>query len=143
MHPNLPLIRAWPVFMEETLITSGFRNYDLMLRLNQLKLLLKAVMDFQVELNIHQGGMTKKDAINYLTIKGFQSQVEAEGKVNRIILKPGDCAYTYIGYQEILDMQKEYKKLKGESYSHKEFFKKLLSYGALPLRHLKNKILEQ
>lgn len=143
MHPNLPLIKAWPVFMEEMLVTSGFGNYDLMLRLSQLKLLLKVVMDFQVELNIHQGGMTKESAISYLTIRGFQSQVEAKGKVNRIILKPGDCAYTYVGYQEILDMQKEYKELKGESYNHKEFFKKLLSYGALPLRHLKKKILEQ
>jgi len=66
MHPNLPLIRAWPVFMEETLITSGFRDYDLKLRLNQLKLQLKAVMDFQIELNIHSGGMTKEDAIKYM-----------------------------------------------------------------------------
>ncbi len=143
MHPNLPLIRAWPVFMEETMVTSGFRNYDLMLRLNQLKLLLNTVMDFQVELNIHSGGMTKEDAIKYMTGSGFQSQAEAERRWNRSILKPGEGAYVYVGYQEILDMQNEYKKLKGESYSHKEFFKKLLSYGALPLRHLKKKILEQ
>jgi hypothetical protein len=143
MHPNLPLIRAWPVFMEETLVTSGFKNYDLMLRLNQLKLLLKALMDFKLELNVHQGGISKEDAIRYMTRSGFQSQAEAERRWNRITLKPGESAYVYVGYQEILDIQKEYKKLKGESYSHKEFFKKLLSYGALPLRHLKKKILEQ
>ncbi len=143
MYPNLPLIKAWPVFMEETLVTSGFGNYDLMLRLNQLKFLLKTVMDFKLELNIHQGGISKEDAIKYMTGSGFQSQTEAERKWNRIILKPGEGAYVYVGYQEILDMQKEYKKERGGSYSHKEFFKKLLSYGALPLRHLKKKILEQ
>ena len=125
------------------LVKSGFGNYDLKLRLNQLKLLLRAVLDFQLELNIHQGTMTKEQAVSYMTARGFQSKAEAERKWNEIILNPGHCAYTYVGYQEILNMEKEYKNLKGDSYSPKEFFTKLLSHGALPLRQLKKKILEQ
>jgi hypothetical protein len=143
LYPNMALIKGWPVSLQEMLVKSGFGNYDLKLRLNQLKSLLKAVMDFKLEINIHEGAMTKEQAIAYMTRGGFQTQAEAERKWNRIILKPGDTLYTYAGYQEILDMEKEYKKLKGESYSPKEFFSKLLSYGALPLRHLKKKILEQ
>jgi len=140
--PNMPIIKAWPIFLEEKLVTSGFGNYDLKLRLNQLKLLLKAVMDFQLELNIHTGGMTKEQAIAYMTGRGFQTIAEAERKWNHIILNPGNSACAYVGYQEILDMEKNYKELKGNSFNQKEFFKKLLSYGALPLRHLKKKILE-
>ena len=142
LYPNMPLIKGWPVILEEELIFKGFGNYDLRLRLNQLKLLLKAVIDFKLELNIHQGGMTKEMAIAYMTRGGFQTQAEAERKWNRIILKPVDCAYAYIGFQEILDMEKEYKNLKGDAFSKKEFLQKLLSYGALPIRHLKKKILE-
>jgi hypothetical protein len=142
LWPNMPLIRGWPASLEEELVFKGFGNYDLRLRLNQLKFLLRAVMDFKLELNIHEGGMTKEMAVAYMTRGGFQSQAEAERKWNRIILKPLDSAYTYVGFQEILDMEKEYKNLKGDSFSKKEFFKKLLSYGALPLRHLKKKILE-
>ena len=142
LYPNMPLIKGWPVILEEELIFKGFGNYDLRLRLNQLKLLLKAVIDFKLELNIHQGGMTKEMAIAYMTRGGFQTQAEAERKWNRIILKPVDCAYTYIGFQEIRDMEKEYKNLKGDAFSKKEFLQKLLSYGALPIRHLKKKILE-
>ena len=142
LYPNMALIRGWPVNLEEELIFKGFGNYDLRLRLNQLKLLLKAVMDFKLELNIHQGGMTKEMAVAYMTRGGFQTQAEAERKWNRIILKPVDSALTYVGFQEILDMEKEYKNLKGEAFSKKEFLAKLLSYGALPLRHLKKKILE-
>ena len=125
------------------MITSGFKSYDLRLRLNQLKLLLKAVIDIQIDINIHQGDMLKEQAIAYMMRGGFQTEAEAERKWNRIILKPVDCAYTYVGFQEILDMEKEYKKLKGDVFSRKEFLKKLLSYGALPIRHLKKKILEQ
>jgi hypothetical protein len=137
LYPNMMLLKGWPVYIEEMLITSGFNNFDLRLRLNQLKFLLKAVIDFQLELNIHQAGMTKEQAIAYMTRAGFQAEVEAERKWNRILLKPGDAASPYIGYQEILDMEKDYRKLKGDAFSQKEFLQKLLSYGALPIRQLK------
>ncbi len=69
--------------------------------------MLKTVIDFQLELNIHQGGMTKEQAINYMIRTGFQTEIEAERKWNQILLNPGDAALTYIGYQEILDMEKD------------------------------------
>ncbi len=140
LYPNMMLLKGWPLYIEEMLITSGFNNYDLRLRLNQLKHQLKMVIDFNLELNIHQAGMTKEQAVAYMTRGGFQSEVEAERKWNRILLKPGDAAYPYIGYQEILDMEKDYRKLKGDSFSQKEFLERLLSYGALPLRQLKTRL---
>ena len=142
MYPNKPLIKGWPLYIEEMLPKNGFGNYDLRLRLNQLKLKLRAAIDFQLEFNIHEGGMTKEQAIAYMTRGGFQTQAEAERKWNYIILNPGEAAFAYVGYQEILDMEKAYKNLKGEAFSHKEFLKKLLSYGALPIRILKKRILE-
>ena len=74
---------------------------------------------------------------------GFQTEAEAERKWNRILLFPGDAAYAYVGMQEILDLEKEYMQLKGDSFSRKEFYTKLLSFGAMPLRHLIKKVLEQ
>jgi hypothetical protein len=142
MFPSMPLIKGWPLYVEEMLIYSGFGNYDLRLRLNQLKLQLKTVMDFILELNIHQGGMTKEQAVQYMTRGGFQTQSEAERKWNRILLKPCDAAYAYIGIQEIWDMEKDYKKLKGEAFSQKEFLQKLLSHGGLPIRHQKAKMIQ-
>jgi uncharacterized protein (DUF885 family) len=136
--PNMPLVKGWPLYVENVLIYSGFGNYDLRLRINQLKSQLKIVIDFQLEINIHQGGMTKEQAIQYMTGGGFQTQAEAERKWNSILLSPGDAAYPYIGIQEIWDMEKDYKKLKGDAYNQKEFLQKLLSYGALPIRRLKS-----
>ena len=142
LYPNKALIKSWPVSIEEMLVTSGFGDYDLRLRLNQLKYLLKAVINFQLDLNIHSGSMTKDDAILLMKIRGFQTQAEAERKWDSIILNPGEAVLAYVGHQEILDMEKAYKSLKGDSFSKKEFLEKLLSYGALPLRQLKKKILE-
>ena len=143
LYPNMPLIKGWPIYIEDMLVNSGFGNYDLRLRLNQLKMYLRAVIDFQLDFNIHEGGMTKEQAIAYMTRGGFQTQVEAENKWNRILLNPGACAVPYVGIQEIMDMEKEYKQVKGDAFSQKEFLQKLLSYGALPIRYLKAKILEQ
>ncbi len=140
LYANQALLKGWPAYIEEWLINSGFGDYDLRLRLNQLKLMLKNVLDFQLELNIHQGGMTKEQAVNYMVRTGFQTDAEAERKWEAIILNPGDAALTYIGLQEILDFEKEAKKLKGDAFNQKEFAQKLLSFGAIPLRELKVKL---
>jgi len=138
LHPNKPLLMGWPIYIEEMLITKGYGNYDLRLRLSQLQMQLKAAMDFLLELNIHQGGMTREQAINYMTRGGFQTEAEAERMWNRIILNPGDAAYAYLGFQEILDMEKEYKQSQGNAFNQGKFLKKLLSEGAVPIRLLKS-----
>jgi hypothetical protein len=140
LFANQALLRGWPVYTEDMFINAGFGDYDLRLRLNQLKLMLKTAIDFQLELNIHQGGMTKEQAINYMVRSGFQSEVEAERKWNQILLSPTDSALPYIGYQEILDLEKDYKKLKGDAFNQKEFLQKLVGFGALPLRELKARL---
>jgi uncharacterized protein (DUF885 family) len=137
LFANQALIKGWPAYIEEMLINAGFGNYDLRLRLNQLKLMLKTVLDFQLELNIHQGGMTKEQAVNYMVRTGFQTEAEAARKWDTILLNPGDAALTYIGFQEILDLEKEAKKIKGNAFNQKEFAQRLLSFGAIPLRDLK------
>jgi hypothetical protein len=140
MYPNMPLLKGWPVFIEEMLVEAGLGNYDLRLRLNQLKNRLKAVIDFTLDFNIHEAGMTKEQAIAYMTRGAFLTEAEAELNWHRIILNPGDSTYTYVGFQEFKDLELEYKKIKGDSFTRKEFLNKVLSFGALPLRQLKQKL---
>ena len=138
--PNQALLRGWPVYIEEMLVTNGYKDFDLRVRLNQLKLMLKNVIDFQMELNIHQGEMTKEQVITYMTRRGFQTETEAENKWNHILLNPGDAVLAYIGFQEILDLEKDYKAVKGADFQARDFLKALLNHGAVPLRTLKMKL---
>jgi len=140
MAPNQGLLKGWPIFLEEMFMENGYGNYDLRMRLNQLKIMLKTVIDFQMDINIHEGTWTKEKALEYMTVRGFMTKAEAERRWNQLVLNPGAGSQPYIGYQEILDMEKDYQKLKGEAFSPKEFLQKLLSYGALPLRTLKIKM---
>ncbi len=140
LFPNQPLLAGWSIGMGEQLINSGFGNYDLRMRLEQLKQQLKAVIDFQAELNIHQGGWSKETAVAYYTRGGFVTDAEAERIYNQILLKPGEAAYTYMGLQEIADLEKDYRKLKGEAFNRKEFLEKIMANGAIPIRLLKGKL---
>ena len=142
LHPNIPLIKGWPIFVEEMLINAAWGNYDLRFRLYQLKLKMKAAIDFILDFQIHEGAMSKENAIAYMTRVGFLTEAEAERNWNRIALNPADAAYAYVGFQEFLDMEKSYKEKMGDAYNQKEFLSKLLSYGAIPIRHLKRKMME-
>ncbi len=135
-----PLLTGWPLYTEEMFIYAGFGEYDLRLRLNQLKLKLKAVIDFQMELNVHQGNFTKEQVIAYMTKGGFMTEAEAERKWQMLVLNPGYSFYPYAGYQEILDMEKDYKAAKGQAFNQKEFLNKLTGFGPLPIRQIKAKM---
>jgi uncharacterized protein (DUF885 family) len=140
LYPNQALLKGWPIYVEDLLIYSGYKNYDLRTRLSQLKLMLKNVIDFTLELNIHEAGMTKEQAISYMTRRGFQTAAEAERKWNHILLNPGEAAMSYIGYQEILELAASVKQAKGAAFNQKEFVQKLLSFGAIPMREIKTRM---
>ncbi len=142
LTPSVSSIKGWPLFVEEMMILNGYGNYDLRLRLNQLKLRMKAAIDFIVELNIHQGSWTKEQASAYMVRKGFYSELEASSNWDHILLVPGNATYPYVGLQEYLAMEKNQKEKLGDAYNQKDFLNKVLSYGNVPFRHLKQKISE-
>jgi uncharacterized protein (DUF885 family) len=138
---NKALQAGWPLYIEDMFVYAGFNNYDLKQRLMELKLKLQAVIDFQVDVSFHEGTKTDKDrAIKLMTETGFQTAAEAERNWNRIVLNPGVASHAYIGYQEILDMEKNFKAAKGDQFSKKEFARKVLSFGSLPFRFLREKV---
>lgn len=142
LYPNIPLLKGWPLYAQDMFVYAGFNFYDLKQRLNELKLKLRALINFQVDASVHEGNMTKERAISHMMSYGLQTAAEAERNWNYIVLHPGEAAQDYIGYQEILDMEKDYKQAKGAAFSKKEFLTKLTSFGPLPLRVLKAKLLQ-
>ncbi|HYA48643.1 MAG TPA: DUF885 family protein [Burkholderiales bacterium] len=140
MAANQALLRGWPIYIEEMMIKAGYGNFDLRMRLNQLKLLLKTVIDFQMDMNVHEGTYAKEKVVDYMARGGFMTPVEAEKRWNQIVTSPGEASLAYIGYQELLELEKDYRTLKGNAFSQKDFLQKLLSYGPIPLRTLKTKL---
>ena len=143
LNPNQALIQGWPLYAQDMFVYAGFNNYDLRQRLFELKAKIEALMDFQIDVSVHESNMTKEQAVRLMMISGFQTQAAAERKWNKIVLNPNESSDAYIGYQTILDIEKEYKAAKGEAFSKKEFLRKLVSFGPLPLRIIKAKLIQQ
>ena len=116
--PNEGLNRGWSVY-RPMLIPAKIGNYDLKLLLNYMKLQLRPSIDFIVKIQVHEGNMTKKQALRLMTATGFRTAVEAERTWNTIVLHPFQSLYAYLGYQEILGIEAEYKTAKGEAFSRK------------------------
>lgn len=142
MFPNQPVLMGWSYQFGEDMVKSGYGNYDLLYRLNQLKFDMRPTVTFVVEFQVHQGTFEKQDAVNYMTRVGFFTESEAERVWEEILLNPLMSTYAYVGLQEYKALEKEYRELKGDSFNKKEFLSEVLRYGPIPFRFLKNRIIQ-
>jgi uncharacterized protein (DUF885 family) len=104
-----------------------------------LRTIINAILDYR----IHAGYMTREDAVKFMTEEGFQEQSEAEGKWVRAVLTSTQLSTYFMGFQEIMDLEKVYRQKVGDKFSQKEFNQRLLSYGAPPVRVLRGIILSE
>lgn len=140
LMPNQGLLLGWPLYLEDKLVYAGYKNFDLRAHLNELKIMLKNAIDFQMDVNVHEGTYNKDQVVQYMMRAGFMTQAEAERRWDFIVLNPGMASLPYIGYQEILELEKDHKALKGQAFNQKEFLQKILSFGAAPFRTLKTRL---
>ncbi|MGB7061738.1 MAG: DUF885 domain-containing protein [Candidatus Zixiibacteriota bacterium] len=137
-----PFIEGWAVYSERMMVHAGCMNYDPRLELTQLKMYVRAVINAILDAKIHAGDMTKEEAINLMEEEGFQERSEAEGKWVRASLTSTQLSTYFVGFQEIMDLEKAYREKVGNDFSQKEFNHKLLSYGSPPVRFLREIIPE-
>lgn len=140
---NGPFIEGWAMYSERIMVNAGLMDFDPRYELQVLKMYLRAVINSILDAKIHAEGMTKEEAIKLMTQEGFQERSEAEGKWVRACLTSTQLCTYFVGIQEILDLEKDYKERMGERFSQKEFNQKLLSYGSPPTRFLREIILGQ
>ncbi len=137
-----PFIEGWAVYSERMMVHAGYMNYDPRMELTQLKMYVRAVINAILDVKIHTGDMTKEEAINLMVEEGFQERSEAEGKWVRASLTSTQLSTYFVGFQEIMDLERAYREKVGDDFSQKEFNHKLLSYGSSPVRFLREIILE-
>lgn len=140
---NGTFVEGWAVYAERMMIQAGYLNNDPRMELTQLKMYLRAIINAILDYNIHAGYMTQVEAVKFMTEEGFQEQSEAEGKWVRAVLTSTQLSTYFVGFQEIMDLEKAYRQKVGDKFSQKEFNQKLLSCGAPPVRILREIILSE
>jgi len=135
-------IEGWAVYAERMMIDEGYGDFDPKLKLMQLKMYLRSIINAIIDVKIHTQNMSRKEALELMIEGGFQEEAEAEGKWTRARLTSTQLTTYFVGVQEVLDFREEYKKLKGDKFNLKQFHEELLSYGSPPIKYLRQIILE-
>jgi len=132
-----PFVEGWAVYAERVMQEQGFRGGDPLMRLVQLKWYLRAVTNAIIDSAIHVDGMTRDEAMQLMTVTGFQEEREAAGKWVRAQLTSVQLSTYFLGYLEHADLRAEAERRWGTRFQLKRYHDQLLSYGSPPARFVR------
>jgi uncharacterized protein (DUF885 family) len=132
-----PFVEGWAVYTERVMQEQGFRADDPLMRLVQLKWYLRAVTNAIMDSAIHVDGMTRDEAMQLMTVTGFQEEREAAGKWVRAQLTSAQLSTYFVGYLEHADLRAEAERRAGERFDLKAFHDQVLSFGSPPVRFVR------
>ena len=107
------------------------------------KFYLRAVANSILDQGVHVDNWTKEQAMDLMVNKTFQQEREAAGKWVRAQLTSAQLATYFVGAQEHFDMRKAVEAKQGEAFNAKQYHDKVLSYGAPPVRFVRQLMLDE
>ena len=132
-----PFVEGWAVYTERVMQEQGFRGDDPLMRLVQLKWYLRTVTNAIIDSAIHVDGMTRDEAMQLMTVTGFQEEREAAGKWVRAQLTAAQLSTYFVGYLEHADQRAEAERRWGKEFSLKRYHDQVLSFGSPPGRFVR------
>lgn len=149
-HPSLiravfssgVMIEGWAHYAEAMMIQEGFGGGDPRYDLVQKKWLLRGTSNAIIDQKIHAGNMSREEAMNLMVNETFQEEAEASAKWVRAQLTSAQLSTYFVGNMLIEDLRKEYQQKYGDEFSLKTFHETLLSQGSIPVRYLREILID-
>jgi uncharacterized protein (DUF885 family) len=91
-------------------------------------------------LEIHMGARTLDQTADFLIDRGKRSKESAWRILDRAIYYPSHLTY-YIGGEMVLKLREDFRKLKGASFSLKDFHDRFMTYGLIPIKVIRQDML--
>ena len=85
-----------------------------------------------IDVRLHTTDWPEEEAVKMMIEQGFQERGEAEGKLNRVKMSSVQLTSYFAGYYAIVGILEEYKALKGDDFSYKDFNERLVGAGSPP-----------
>jgi uncharacterized protein (DUF885 family) len=119
---------GWAVYAEQVMAEAGYGGPEV--RMQQLKMKLRTIINAIIDQKIHTAGMTEKEALDMMMNEGFQEEGEAAGKWVRARLTSTQLSTYYVGVLEMNDIRRAYEaKAGGGRLDYKELHNTMLSFG--------------
>ncbi|MRH02273.1 DUF885 family protein [Xanthomonas sontii] len=134
---------GWAVYTERMMQEQGYLDNDPLFHLVQLKFYLRSIANALLDQGVHVDGWSKEQALHLMVHDTFQQQSEAEGKWVRAQLTSAQLPTYFVGVQEHLDLRKAMQDKLGDKFNLKAYHDQVLSYGAPPVRFVRELMLDE
>ena len=124
-------VEGWALYCEEMMHEQGFYT-DPRVRLFQLKDLLWRACRAIIDVGLHTGEMTIKDAVQMLVETAHLENINAIAEVKRYAMSPTQPMTYTVGKKLLLDLRSQMSQKLGSRFDLKTFHDQLLSYGPIP-----------
>jgi uncharacterized protein (DUF885 family) len=125
---------GWAVYAERVMADHDFGGAEV--RMQQLKMWLRAIINTLLDVGIHTEGMTEQQAMDLMMNEGYQERSEAAGKWRRASLSSTQLCTYFAGATELLQFRGDYERRHGRIRDWKAFHDRMLSFGSPAPRYL-------
>lgn len=127
---------GWAVYTEQMMLDQGYGEGDLALRLHQLKFYLRAVLNAILDYSMHCTEMSDEQAMELLVGRGYQTEGEAFGKVQRAKQSSCQLSTYFVGRTAFYRLRQNVQRARGENFNLQEFHEQVLNCGTIPVKYL-------
>jgi uncharacterized protein (DUF885 family) len=128
-------IEGWAVYTEQVMAEQGYGGSEV--KMQQLKMRLRAIVNSILDQSIHAGNMTEQQAMDLMTKATFQEQGEATLKWKRARLTSAQLSTYFVGVSEHLDLRAAAQKKFGKDFDLKKYNDQVISYGSPPVKYVR------
>ncbi len=128
-------IEGWAVYTEQVMAEQGYGGPEV--KMQQLKMRLRAIANAILDQSIHAGNMTEQQAMDLMTKATFQEQGEATLKWKRARLTSAQLSTYFVGVSEHLDLRAAAQKKFGKDFDLKRYNDQVISYGSPPVKYVR------
>ncbi len=127
---------GWAVYTEQMMLDQGYGDGDLALRLHQLKFYLRAVLNAILDHKMHCTNFGDDDAMKLLVGRGFQTEGEAFGKVQRAKQSSCQLSTYFVGRTAFYRLRQDVQRKRGDAFDLGKYHEEVLGQGTLPVKYL-------
>jgi len=128
-------IEGWAVYGEQMMAEQGYGGPEV--KMQQLKMRLRAIANAILDQSIHAGNMSEKEALDLMMRETFQQEGEAVAKWKRARLTSAQLSTYFVGATEHLDLRAGVQKRLGDQFNLKKYNDQVISYGSPPVKYVR------
>ena len=130
-----PFIEGWAVYTEQVMAEQGYGGPEV--KMQQLKMRLRATANSILDQSIHAGNMTEQQAMDLMMKETFQEEGEAVAKWKRARLSSAQLSTYFVGVTEHLDLRAAAQKKLGKNFDLRKYNDQVISYGSPPVKYVR------